>query len=667
MAKGTIYFDIETHDQKLLYSMPPEEFVRLIGYAWGEDPVTLTTDLEEIREAILSARWIIGHNIHTFDLRAIFGIESNIPMQLADQGRVYDTWTHAVLVHPAPAVYTNRHGKQARATKPEEMKAWFSLDEQAFQLGVPGKVHDLRELAFEFGDPDLPKKARIADGFGKIPVDDPRYREYLIGDVEASRHVAKALYRKGKLDKYAMREQRIESRKATISSNGWRVDQEAARARSNYLRERREAIMADLVRNYGFPTEGDQPWKTNPGKNAIMAVLKDHGITPETRPDWPKTQGYKKLAEAQQKAEECRKEAEELRKFLEEEGHTLPARSYKAREKKIAALEEKSVVPEWFGMSLSGDTMINLTKGTEIEDLGKALAELMGQRSLSDLALECVYPDGKVHPEITMLQRSGRWSTTDPGLTVWTSRGEGAIEKSYFLPDFDDHVLIEIDLNNADARVVAAMSGDKRYAERFEPGADGHLINAWAAWGKDVVGTDKKNPKTAEYRQKAKPLGHGWSYGGRAKTLSEMAGVPLDDAKTFVEGMDNTFKKVVAWQDRVRAFAIRHGYVVNPWGRKMPVEKGKEFTQAPALLGQSGTREMICDALLRMSYGAIRSTKAQIHDALVFSVPRKNWEKYRDYLLSVIQSEMNPKGGQYIAFPAACGPPGENWQEASHD
>lgn len=211
------------------------------------------------------------------------------------------------------------------------------------------------------------------------------------------------------------------------------------------------------------------------------------------------------------------------------------------------------------------------------------------------------------------------------------------------------------------------MSGDKRYAERFEPGADGHLINAWAAWGKDVVGTDKKNPKTAEYRQKAKPLGHGWSYGGRAKTLSEMAGVPLDDAKTFVEGMDNTFKKVVAWQDRVRAFAIRHGYVVNPWGRKMPVEKGKEFTQAPALLGQSGTREMICDALLRMSYGAIRSTKAQIHDALVFSVPRKNWEKYRDYLLSVIQSEMNPKGGQYIAFPAACGPPGENWQEASHD
>jgi DNA polymerase-1 len=44
------------------------------------------------------------------------------------------------------------------------MKKWFSLDEQAHQLGVPGKTHDLKALAKEFG------------GFGSIPVDDPRFR-----------------------------------------------------------------------------------------------------------------------------------------------------------------------------------------------------------------------------------------------------------------------------------------------------------------------------------------------------------------------------------------------------------------------------------------------------------------------------------------------------------
>lgn len=664
--RGTLVFDVETHSRRHLYTMPPHEFVRLCGYAWGNGPVVITTDLDELREQILKARWIVGHNIHDFDLRAVFGIDSDIPMQLADEGRVYDTWTHAVLVNPAPPEYIDRHGKKRLATTPEKMLAWFSLDEQAHQLGVRGKTCDLAELAFEFGDPGLPRKDRIEDGIGKIPVDDPRFREYLVGDVESARDVSKALLKKGPLDAYALREQRIQSRAAVISSNGWRVDVAAARARVEELRKRRDEIMAQLARDYAFPTEGDKPWMTRAGKDAIMALLRDHGITPKTHPDWPKTDGHKNLPEAKEKAAQKSAEASELRKWLEENGHTLKERSLGAKQRKLKDLEEKSVVPEWFGLSLSGETLIELTKGTEIEHVGKALAELMGQRSLSELALESVYPDGKVHPEITMLQRSGRWSTTKPGLTVWTTRGEGAIEKSYFVPDNEDEVLLEIDLSNADARVVAALSGDEEYAKRFEPGADGHLLNAWAAWGKDVVGTDKNNPVTAAYRQKAKPLGHGWSYGGRAKTLAKSAGVSLEDAETFVAGMDATYHKVVAWQNRVRKFAQRHGYVVNPWGRKMWVEKGREFTQAPALMGQSGTREIVCDAILSLPHRAVRTIKAQIHDALVFSVPKSKWKECRDYLLSKIETVMDPKGGQRIEFPASCGPPGKNWQEACH-
>jgi DNA polymerase-1 len=99
MPEGTLVFDIETHSAELLYSMPPEEFVRLIGYAWGDGEVVLTTSLEEIRDQILKARWIIGHNIHAFDLRAVFGIQSDIPLQLAMEKRLYDTWTHAALVN----------------------------------------------------------------------------------------------------------------------------------------------------------------------------------------------------------------------------------------------------------------------------------------------------------------------------------------------------------------------------------------------------------------------------------------------------------------------------------------------------------------------------------------------------------------------------------------
>lgn len=594
MSEGTLTFDIETHSAELMYSMSPGEFVRLIGYAWGDGEVVLTTDLDEIKEQILKARWIIGHNIHAFDLRAVFGIKSDIPLELAQQRRVYDTWTHAALVNPAPYMFTNRHGKNALANSPDKMKRWFSLDEQAHQLGVPGKTHDLKALAKEFG------------GFGSIPVDDERYREYLIGDVVASRVVAQELLKKGKLDDYALREQEIAARAAVISSNGLRVDVEAAKARVEELRVRREAILSELQTKYGLPTEGKSPWATTAGKEAIMAALADHGITPKSRKDWTKTSTG--------------------------------------------------------NLSLGGEVLTELTKGTSAEDLGKALAELKGQRSLAQLALDSTHPDGFVHPDITMLQRSGRWSTTEPGLTVWTSRGEGAVEKSYFVPDNDDEVLLELDYSNADARIVAAYSGDRKYAERFEPGADGHMINAIAAWGREVVESDPK-----KYRQMAKPLGHGWSYGGQARGLVRVTGLPFMTAKKFCDGMDATFVALVDWQNRVRDEA-RRGYVMNEWGRKLWVDQDRIFTQAPALKGQNGTREIVCDALLRMPPHVLRRVKAQIHDAVLFSVPRENWEACRDYLVRLMETKFQPSvGGQRVEFPVSAGPAGANWMEASHE
>lgn len=610
---GTLIFDIETHEADLIYTMPPEEFVRLIGYKWaGGSEVVITSDLSEIREKILGARWVIGHNILDFDLKAIFGPDSNVGMELADAGRVYDTWAHAVLVNPAPASYVNRYGKAAQAVKPEQMTAWFGLDEQAHQLGVVGKTHDLKELAYEFGPEGENKKERTRLGFGLIPVDDPRYVDYLKGDVLASEAVAKALRKKGPLDEYALREQRKQSRLAVISSNGIRVSRERAEARQAELAARKEEILKDLQENYGFPVEGKSPWATTEGKEAIFKRLQSLGITSKTVPDWPRTATG--------------------------------------------------------NLSLGGDTLKEITKGKgeEAESFALHLAELKGQRSLSKLALDSTHSDGFAHPGITMLQRSGRSSTTRPGLTVWTARGPGAIEKSYFVPDTPDEVFLEIDLSNADARNVAAVSGDRKYAERFEPGQDGHLLNAWAAWGKDVVGTDKSNPVTAAYRQKAKPLGHGWGYSGRPNTLSKQTGTPLEDCIAFVEGMDKTYRGVVAWQKKVRAEAHKFGYVTNMWGRKMVVEKGREFTQAPALIGQSMTAEIVWDGILKMSYGAVRTIKAMIHDALLFSVKRSQFEQAKAYLTDCMETTIYPKGGLRMHYPVDCGPAGDDWYLAGH-
>jgi len=296
------------------------------------------------------------------------------------------------------------------------------------------------------------------------------------------------------------------------------------------------------------------------------------------------------------------------------------------------------------------------------------LAELKGQRSLAQLALESTHADGFVHPDITMLQRSGRWSTTEPGLTIWTSRGEGAVEKSYFLPDTDDEVLLEVDYSQADARIVAAFSGDTSYAERFEPGADGHMLNAIAAWGKERVCA---NPK--HYRQAAKAPGHGWNYSLGIEKAGALLGAKTYTERMkigglFISGMNKAFPGVIAWKRRSIAEAEEKGHILSEWGRKLWVEQGREFTQGPALIGQNGTREIVCDALLRMPIPTLRRVKAQIHDALLFSVPKENWEEWRDLITQLMETTFKPsRGGQTVDFPVTSGPPGTNWQEAGHD
>lgn len=596
--KKTLIFDIEAHGVEDRWRMSPREYFRLGQYSWlSEGGVRLTADYDEMIRSIRDADIVIGHNIHAYDLSVLFGADSTEPLEMTLAGRVFDTFVHASLVFPAPDWYTTRKGAgMFNADKPERAQKWLSLDNLSYQLGTSGKEGDLTALAKEFG------------GYGNIPTDDLRYREYAVGDVIAEQELLAELLAITPVTEYHQREQINAAIDAQNSRNGWRVDIEAAQARADMLSARKEIILHGLERDYGFPTTGAMPWRSKPGQQAILKALADQGITPETRPDWKKTKTG--------------------------------------------------------NISLGGEVLIELTEGTPAEDMGQALAEVMGQRSLSQLALDSVQPDGKVHPEITALQRSGRKSTTKPGLTVWSSRGDKAIEKSYFIPDNGDELLVEFDFSQADARIVAALSGDEEFAKRFEPGVDAHELTGRVVFG------EKYDEDPYTYRQTSKALGHAWGYRAQAAKLSLTSGEPLEVAEMFVAKMNSTYRKVLDWQNLVTAQSAC-GYVVNDWGRVMIVEKGHGYTQAPALYGQSGTRELMVDALIRMAYADIRFItwlKAQVHDALVFSIPKVHLEWAAPKIRSLMETSWGPSdgSGQVIHFPVGAGEPAINWMEAGH-
>ena len=567
--------DTETLSSDHRWNSDPRDFFRLGQYAWGEGDVVLTEDFDEVVDALRSARLIIGHQIHTYDLSYLMGDDAlSLP--------VFDTFVHATCVAPAPDRYLNARGIVQLSNSPGSAMAFHSLENTCFTFGIPGKHGNLKEMA-----------KRLGCDIGEIPMGD-EYRDYARQDVVANRELARAMFSVAHPTDYEWREQEVAAINAQISRNGFRVDRAVAEARVQELQRRKDALLVDLALDHGFPMTGKQPWRSNAGKQAILNIL---------GPDAEKLPKTKKGAP-----------------------------------------------------SLSGDAIKSVTVGTPNEEMGEALGELLGQRSLARLALDNVQEDEFVHPEITSLQRSRRFSVSSPGLSVWTARGPGAVEKSYFVADGDDHVLYEMDFSAADARVVAAYSGDRRYLhDMTNPKFDAHVQTARWCFGTRFDEDPKK------YRQIAKDVTHAIPYGAGGKRVSTTVGITVENGYEVIKKFGQAYPGVARWMKQAREQG-KTGTLTNAWGGVLYLEPGREYTQSPALFGQNGTRELLVDGMVRCrDAGLLRYLKITVHDAVVFSFPKDNHRALKALAEACFTTKFRE-----VPFPLTSGKPAHNWYEAGH-
>lgn len=612
MKPTTLTIDIETHSAGLLWEMTPLGFFRLGGYAWGDRDVILTDDLEEMRYVIRRADRVVGHNIHAFDLTAIFGKASLEPFHMALDGRIYDTWADLPVIEPYPAVYTNRHGKRTFINGVKSAMAYYGLAESAHRWGTSSKVADLAEIAREHGDPRLRGKEREDDGYGKIPIDLPEFREYLIGDVLASRELAEEMTRVVPWHDYRAREQKLHGVLAQCARNGIRIDVAEARKRLGLLTARKNEHLALLQERYGLPTEGKQPLRTNAGKAAVLQALKEVGVEEH---DLPRTKTGKSPA--------------------------LGGKEIKATVEKVNARRP------------------NDPRNDEAESLAESLAAISGARMTAQTFLDHLSSDGRCHPSITALQRSARFSFQEPGLTVMGARGDGANDKKIIIAS-PGHKLVEFDFQAADSRIVAGYSGDEVFYETFIKG-DAHTLAAVALWGEMSPDEEGKHPR----RQTAKMANHASAYRVGARTLSRNLGMTIPEAERFLEDQKRRYPKRFKWQVATTRDGERRGWVENAWGRKLPVERDRAFTQATAQLGQNGTREMLVDTLLRSPREVVRWLLGIVHDSVIFDWPADKVEEYSQ-IISDAALPFSPPGGLCVDFPLVAGPPADNWLEAGH-
>lgn len=417
---------------------------------------------------------------------------------------------------------------------------------------------------------DIKAMAKQHGGFDRIPLDDPEYLAYCRRDVE----LAAALVERLPLTDYARREHEIARITAIMSLNGFRVDGDLLGRRVAKGRAVR-AEMLERLKGYGLPStrkDGSPcsaPQSTEEGRAAIVRAFDDLGVTlPLTPSGQP-------------------------------------------------ALDQKAM----------GSV---IERHPKARALAETIKSLNGVRSVYETVERCTV-DGRVHPMVNLRQATGRWSVTEPGLTVMGKRNGRYVEREILLPE-PGHVMIAADLSQVDARAVAALSGDAAYLELFDPGRDAHAEIATRVWG------------DPERREDAKVIGHGWNYGMGHDGIVRNAGVSHDTAEQFDRAMRDQFPDLVAWRKDVRMLARAGETLDNGFGRKMRPDPARAHTQGPALMGQGAARDILMDGLLRMSPELIGMLRAVVHDEVVLSVPEDIVDDVEREVVRALSFEWMPPG-----------------------
>ena len=394
------------------------------------------------------------------------------------------------------------------------------------------------------------------------------------------------------LTEYMWREHRVAALAAQMSLNGFRVDVPLLDDRREGVRRRKEAMIKTLQDDYGLPK-----------------TTKD-GKRPAASP-----QNMDAGREAIEKA------------FRDRGARFIP----KTPQGKVATSKEAM------------DRMIAFySKTPEIIELAELVKALNGERVIYETVTDSLVGD-RVHPSIELRQATGRWSTTRPGLTVMGKRQGRYVEREIFLPE-PGHVILTADLAQVDARAIAGLSQDRAYMRLFEPGRDLHTEVAIQLFG------------SADQREITKEISHGWNYGRGITAIASTYKIPIETVEAFDAGMREQFPRLVEWQDEVRAQAASGELLDNGFGRLMRPEPDRAFTQGPALMGQGCARDLMMEGLLRLPAEVYPFLRAQVHDEVVMSVPKEDFEDVARVVTDALSFEW--RGLQIVA---EAGKPGESW------
>jgi DNA polymerase-1 len=244
---------------------------------------------------------------------------------------------------------------------------------------------------------------------------------------------------------------------------------------------------------------------------------------------------------------------------------------------------------------------------------------------------------GRVHTSFNQtVAATGRLSSSDPNLQNIPIRTEiGRSIRKAFIPRSPGSVLMSADYSQIELRVMAHMSADESLIAAFRNDEDIHATTASRVFGVPATGV------SPDMRRKAKEVNFGIIYGIGPFGLGNRLEITQSEAKEIIARYFERFPKVKQYINDTIAGARRDGYVATLTGRRRYLPdinsrnmniRGNAERQAINMPIQGTAADMIKIAMIRLD-GSICAMKMksrmllQVHDELVFEVPREEEEK----------------------------------------
>lgn len=613
-------FDIETASADELFTGKHDgPFVRLCG-STASDSGWINRNPRALVEVLNRADVIYGHNILGFDLLALAHHHGADYDALA--AKAVDTRVLAYLIEPPAAKAAN---------------VGYDLDSVAQRLGHGGKTDDLKGLAKRYG------------GFDKIPVDSREYQEYLRGDLAATKEVYRQLRMLRMSEdeaspveariQYAEREMRVAALQNRMTLNGWAVDTALLAERVAEEEVARLGAIKELHERYGVPLAAPDRFKLRPKaewpedyRDILPVALAREGLKddPErsveaglavripgkvhTKP-WVTDAGKDALVKAFAAAGARHVPRSPKSDSLLTSADALGEGTWYCTERRKAV--KGMLHPEAYGSNDAVRAIVDvLLRATGVRDKYNQMAKL-------------VTPQGRIHGPVGAPQGSGRWSMT-PFTTMGKRTPQALRERDITVAD-PGHMLITCDHSQLDVRTVAALSQDPELIGMLQPDSEDYHT----AMSKVYFGTPDR-------RNEAKPINHGVNYGQGAHAIAERNGLDEQMVADALRARGDRFQALMAWTEQVRGQAAAGMLLDNGFGRLMRATPERAFTQAPALMGQGASRDVMCESLLRLAKARPDVTpflRGVIHDEIVLSVPADTVDEWAEELRAAMTWE----------------------------